>query len=356
MVTVKFNPGSAPSTVTTDNFKVAGPHGDIAGAVTFDAATNTANFQVGPGGRQPPEAFGAISTLTATISGFTGGPFSWSFKTGPCNEVIPAYAATYTQLDLPGANHTWIFGINNLGDVVGEFGDANGAHGFKFSNGQFTTVDFPGANKFTRANKINDNGDIVGEYAAANGVLTGFLLHAGTFTSIAFPDPGVFATEANGINNSGTIVGRANFTVGTAHGYIRDPNGTFRLFDAPNSSGGDFAKDINNNGDIVGVVGGNTHGYLFSGGGFSNIVVGNSGDTEAYGVNDTDQITGLWTATTSKPVSGFFKSGSSFFDIVVPDSTNVQAQDTNNNGVVVGIFSTADGTTAGDHGFIGKPQ
>jgi uncharacterized membrane protein len=323
--------------------------------VAFDSSTNTATFTVGPPDtREPPGAFGAITTFTATISGFTGGPFSWKFTTGPCGEIIPVYAATYTQIDVPGADHTWIFGINNLGDVVGEFGNATGAHGFRLSNGVFTTIDFPGANNFTRAIKINDNGDIVGEYASPKGMLKGFLLHAGTFTSIEFPDPGVFDTEASGINNNGAIVGRANFTAGTAHGYIRDPNGAFRLFDPPDASEGDFAQDINANGDIVGVIGGITHSYLFSGGKFTTFSAPTSGDTEANGVNDTDQITGIWTA--DKPLSGFFKSGSNFFDVVVPDSSNVQAQDLNNNGVVVGIFSTAEGATPGDHGFIGKPQ
>ncbi|MCU1285834.1 MAG: hypothetical protein JWO13_2184 [Acidobacteriales bacterium] len=356
-LTVRFNAGAGPSNFTASNFTVTGPNGNVSGAATFDTATNTATFIVGPGGRQTPEAFGAVTTYTATINGFSGGPFTWSFSTGPCNEVIPAYSASYTQIDVPGASHTNAFGINNLGDVVGEFADANGTHGYLLTNGVFTTIDFPGANKFTRANKINDNGDIVGEYAAPNGVLTGFLLHAGTFTSIAFPDPNVFATEANGINTAGTIVGRANFTNSTAHGYVRDPNGTFRLFDAPNSiTGGNFAKDINNNGDIVGVVGGNVVGYIATGGtSFTTFNVPTSGDTEANGVNDTQQITGLWTSS-NKPLSGFFKSGSTFFDVVVPDSTNVQAQDTNNTGVVVGIFSTVEGSAAGDHGFIARPR
>src|SRR4051812_16568456 len=102
---------------TSSNFTVTGPNVAVAGTGTFDAATNTATFVVGPGGRQPPEAFGAITTYTATINGFTGGPFSWSFSTGPCNEVLPAYSANYTQVDAPGASHTWIFGINNVGDV-----------------------------------------------------------------------------------------------------------------------------------------------------------------------------------------------------------------------------------------------
>jgi len=67
------------------------------------------------------------------------------------------------------------FGINNRGQIVGQFGDATRrAHGFLTSDGTtFTTLDVPGAGG-TNAFGINVAGQIVGLFVDATG-LHGFL-------------------------------------------------------------------------------------------------------------------------------------------------------------------------------------
>src|SRR5215469_12654169 len=103
-----------------------------------------------------------------------------------------------TPIDVPGANLTAALGINSGGDIVGPYRLAsepmNSRHGFLLSNGQFTTFDFPGA-FFTQPVGINDYGDIVGRYCTVNPCgqpgssnWHGFLLHEGEFTSIDFPE------------------------------------------------------------------------------------------------------------------------------------------------------------------------
>lgn len=115
-----------------------------------------------------------------------------------------AQAATYTSIDVPGAVATQAFGINNAGDIVGSYTDANTqTHGFLLRDGVFTTIDMPGFTQ-TVARGINDSGVICG-YASSANLTVGFIFDGQTFTTLQFP--GVQETEANGINNNGKVVG-----------------------------------------------------------------------------------------------------------------------------------------------------
>jgi hypothetical protein len=69
----------------------------------------------------------------------------------------------FTSIDFPGARFTSAPGINSRGDIVGFFGITSVAHGFLLSGGEFTSIDFPGAIA-TQAYGINPRGDIVGQY------------------------------------------------------------------------------------------------------------------------------------------------------------------------------------------------
>jgi probable HAF family extracellular repeat protein len=52
-----------------------------------------------------------------------------------------------TALDVPGAVNTRAYAINNRGEVVGQYDDANlVSHGFLLRHNVYTTLDFPGAN------------------------------------------------------------------------------------------------------------------------------------------------------------------------------------------------------------------
>jgi uncharacterized membrane protein len=74
-------------------------------------------------------------------------------------------------------------GINSRGDIVGTYCDAPGicligsstTHGFLWSDGELTTIDYPGA-RATSALGFNERGDIAGGYIDANGVPRGYLM------------------------------------------------------------------------------------------------------------------------------------------------------------------------------------
>jgi probable HAF family extracellular repeat protein len=75
---------------------------------------------------------------------------------------------TYTPLNLLGG----ATGFNDVGQIVGLYQD--GVHGFLLSDGVYTLLAVPGA-EATRPVGINNSGQIVGNYIGADGHIHGFL-------------------------------------------------------------------------------------------------------------------------------------------------------------------------------------
>src|SRR5437899_671471 len=96
-------------------------------------------------------------------------------------------------------------GINNAGQIVGDYADASGVHGFLFTGSSFVTLDDPLARRGTQAFGINDAGQIVGLFRDASNNAHGFLLSGGTYFTLDDPlaIPSATGTIARGINASG---------------------------------------------------------------------------------------------------------------------------------------------------------
>jgi probable HAF family extracellular repeat protein len=67
-----------------------------------------------------------------------------------------------------------VFGINNAGQIVGAYIGSSTINGFLLDQGNYTTLDVPGAS-YTSAQGINASGQIVGYYWDAGGTSHGFL-------------------------------------------------------------------------------------------------------------------------------------------------------------------------------------
>jgi len=136
----------------------------------------------------------------------------------------PAQAQyTFATLDVPGAQVTEAFGINQAGQIVGVYQLVVGGvlHGFLLDvDGTYTTIDVPGAT-FTLALGINDAGQIVGYYS--NPAIHGFVLDVdGSYTTLDVP--GGSGTQAYRINSLGQIVGQYA-AGGRIHGFLATPGG-----------------------------------------------------------------------------------------------------------------------------------
>ncbi len=76
----------------------------------------------------------------------------------------------YSTLDVPGSTATFASGINDAGQIVGDYYNSAGLHGFLYSNGVYTTIDAVGVPQTnvgggTSPSGINEAGQIVGYYS-----------------------------------------------------------------------------------------------------------------------------------------------------------------------------------------------
>jgi hypothetical protein len=205
----------------------------------------------------------------------------------------------YVAINFPGASSTVASGINNVGEIVGFFttGVANcqfGStickfHGFKLKNKVFTRIEIAGATN-TRVLGVNDAGDVVGDYQTSDGHIHGFLLHhTGALQKIN--QSGSIFTSAAGVNNSLTVVG-----TGEVSGFIWK-NGVFTKLDITNHTVGGESETIHGISNL-GVIVGDLfrqdfqNGWQKSGTDLDVFQRIQGSDTHINGVNGRDDLVG----------------------------------------------------------------
>jgi probable HAF family extracellular repeat protein len=133
----------------------------------------------------------------------------------------------FTTTIFPGGCCTKNNGINDAGDIVGQYRVVVGAphQGFTELGGAFATLDVPGATE-TIAQDINNTREIVGAYKSPLGAF-GFLYSGGSFTTITVP--GAVTTQIIGINDEGDIVGVFSDSAKVMHGFLGVPPGALSV-------------------------------------------------------------------------------------------------------------------------------
>lgn len=258
---------------------------------------------------------------------------------------------TYTNIDVPGASYTYVEGINNSGEWVGEFGDATGGHGFIFSAGSYILVDYPGSTS-TGLVGINDKGQVVGGAVVPPSSVTFVYDRAtATFTQVKYHGEPAYASAINnrgtvvgylpdgtgfeksasgrekavtiqdatavspsGISDSGVVMGTYNARGGDLRSF-QWKTGRSRQFKIPGLMGGGFVYGINPSGTaVVGAVraGAPTDAFLYQGGTPQILTYPGAYATYASEVNDFGTVIGIyydyddhlhgfmWTATTTQ--------------------------------------------------------
>jgi uncharacterized membrane protein len=151
---------------------------------------------------------------------------------------------TFTTFDVPGYSGTQLNGINDRGQVVGEYGfDGRGGLGSAFvsSNDQITTITVPGLSGTSAAVGINNAGQIVVDQGQ------GFVYTNGSFASVTVP--GAVAV-VDDINNNGQIVGILHYPNGVYTGYVAT-YGSFTPISVPGAYA-TYTTGINDKGQVVG--------------------------------------------------------------------------------------------------------
>jgi hypothetical protein len=251
--------------VTTGNYCLPDSPTDVRGWIERDGVFTDVVIP-GAGGDPNPLLYGlnflgevnGINEAGTAVGTYTDAhSFSHSFLRSPKGAI--------TLLPDPiSQGCSGMFDINNAGVLVG-FGAANvdsflsniGLHGLLWRDGRYVQIDYPGA-LGTGCNGINDEGQIVGWYLDADLNTNGFLLDmAGAQLLETFDDhfhtlnvPGALSTVALGLNNEGQIVGHYEDASQVQHGFLLS-HGVYTTVDFPGQTGNELYR-INDHREMVG--------------------------------------------------------------------------------------------------------
>jgi probable HAF family extracellular repeat protein len=183
---------------------------------------------------------------------------TYTFKVIDDNNAAPQFNG--------GNPYTEVFVINDAGTVVGVYSSADYvSHGFIGSGAAPNDIVFPGAclsSCGTVGDGINDLGEIVGEWDDGDGYTHAFYLNPpyGNIP-IVFDYPNAYLTIAEGVNKLGVIVGIYQDSTGT-HGFKGTP-GQLSPVNIPNCTN-TWLWGINDSGTVVGTCQPSANSYSYN--------------------------------------------------------------------------------------------
>jgi probable HAF family extracellular repeat protein len=203
---------------------------------------------------------------------------------------------------------------------------------------------------------MNGHGELVGTDNTTPG-RHAFIVNRDSYASLDSSGTlGTHISFARDINDEGDIVGGYIGDDGNEHGFILR-EGALVTLDVPFiGSVGTQLNGINNSGIITGVwvdEAFTAHGFVYEKGNFAHLDYPGALDTFPYGINSRGDIVGNWDADQSTVGHGFVFSSGQIFSIDVPDAVpdGTAANGINDRGQVVGSFIGEDGNS---HGFLAE--
>ena len=270
-----------------------------------------------------------------------------------------------------------LLGINNSGVIAGYFGSGAQGHPNKgyqlflpYGQGNYANENFPGSRQ-TQVTGLNDNGVTVGFWSTQNTAKMvnnnfGFYATGGQFHTVNFPTGDNASPQVDqllGVNDHDVAVGFYTNGQGSNRGYtynIRTHQFTRVLppgFTSSTSlqSPSLTATAINNSGDVAGFYAkssSQTDAFLrLHDGQFITLAVPGAAMTQAFGVNDRDEVVGAYTtgSGSSAATHGFtWRPGSGFRTVDDPHGHGTTTiNGVNNAGDLVGFYTDSAGNTDG---------
>jgi uncharacterized membrane protein len=260
---------------------------------------------------------------------------------------------TFTQIDYPDHYYgiaTIPTGINDSGQVVGDFQGPVGTIGFLFSGDTYSELA-----QFSYTYAISNGGQVLGR--TPEGQPGTSQPYNNAPVNVISPPTPTGCCNVLGLNNNGDLVGSwiDPSAPGSSSGYLKTAT-SFYTIRVPGSVQ-DGAYSVNAADDVVGVYidsNGSVHGYLRTGAGnFVNIDVPMTHNTQAFGINDAGDIVGDYPLPPEHAYipNGFLLSGGVYYNISYPNSLQTSAYAINNNGQIVGDYVDSTGV----YGFIATP-
>ncbi|HLK74525.1 MAG TPA: hypothetical protein VKU77_12850 [Streptosporangiaceae bacterium] len=271
-----------------------------------------------------------------------------------------------------------LLGINNEGVIAGYFGSGAQGHANKgyrlylpYGQGNYANENFPGSVQ-TQVTGLNDLGVTVGFWSTQNTAnMTnnnfGFYRVNGHYHTVNFPTGNNASPQVDqllGVNDRDVAVGFYTNAQGNNRGYtynIRTRSFTRVLVPgAPagvdlGSSPSLTATAINNLGDVAGFYArssSQTDAFLqLRSGRFITLAVPGAAMTQAFGVNDRDEVVGAYTTGSGSNTAthGFtWRPGSGFRTVDDPHGQGTTTiNGVNDAGDLVGFYTDAAGNTDG---------
>lgn len=257
----------------------------------------------------------------------------------------------FTRLDVPGSVSTVASGINPSGHIVGWYRDgaADRMRGFVLRDGAYTPVDYPGA-VLTQLHGIGPDGDIVGSYRMADERKVDFhgfrLTTAGEFIDVRVA--GHPNSIAQRILPDGTILGcyHDDDWTTTMRGVTFTREGP-SVLDVPATMTNGGTPDGRT---VVGLVMDSRRAFIADGGVLSLFDAPGSVRTEAWDINASGTVVGLFEDSTSA-THGYLRQGATFTTIDYPGATSTMVFGINAAGDLVGAAKDSAGV---QHGFVAK--
>lgn len=251
----------------------------------------------------------------------------------------------FIQIDFPGADSTIPRGIDKAGNISGWYQNDN-VHGFVYHNGTYTSVDYPGSTGGTLLFGMNDNGQIVGEWNDEVGFIYNMNTHV--FTTISYPMAN--PTYPYAINNAGVVVGQVDINA-SLEGFAMKGK-QHMLIEPPGTTVG-TAIGISTSGRIVGFASDptGTLDFEYANGHYARLNLGDS-VTQLYGINpEGTAVVGSF-VDQNGDFLGFIYNGKKLVPLQY-ESAQTTASAINSAGQVVGTYSYVGAESL--HGFLWNP-
>ena len=320
-------------------------------------------------------ALTAALTLAGTASASTASASTASASTASASTQSAGGYQFRTLNDARDLTFNQLLGINNEGVIAGYFGSGAKGHPNKgyqlfpaYGQGNYLNENFPGSRQ-TQVTGLNDLGVTVGFWSTQNNASMvnnnfGFYSVDGRYYTVNFPTGNNASPQVDqllGVNDHDVAAGFYTNAQGNNRGYtysIRTHSFTRVL--VPGAPGGEAgpsltATAINNSGDVAGFYAKSSSSadafLLLHGGHFITLAVPGASMTQAFGVNDHDEVVGAYTvgSGSSAVMHGFtWRPGYGFRTVDDPHGHGTTTiNGVNDHGNLVGFYTDSAGNTDG---------
>jgi len=248
--------------------------------------------------------------------------------------------------------------INAAGHVVGAYRESSSSdfRAFLYRDGVWTNLGLLPGGWESFAYGLNNNGQVVGSALNSGGYVHAFLWDSTNGMQDLGTLGGLYS-HGRGINDSGQVAGYSETSPGSflERAFLWSGGAMTNLGLLPSGGNASAGYAINALGHVAGHAipsSGSFHGFLWNGVAMTDIGALAGDYTEAYGINNSDQITGMSTINIGSPGHAFRWSSTNGIQSIgtLPGATFCYGKGINSAGHIVGHADGAaafyyDGTT-----------